>query len=174
MTDTKPLNLDADFAVSLHPGEAKRFDEDISQLGHCWGWTGWKMRYWPAEVIRPGVKVYKFDLRPKSRRLCALLTITKGGAFEFDSMAVFADEVKQLTGRRPSSDVNEDEDGSRKWPEIEQRLAESRGSCIGICFCWEVVKPVSIKIEGEFPRLGWCDLRKPNHGFRLLSSKDQK
>lgn len=156
------LKLDADFAVSLHPSEVERFDRDIYLLNESWGWTGWKARQWPADVIRPGLKFYKFDLRPDKRRLCALLAITRGGAFEFSSMDEFEREVVKLTGRRPHS--GEDDDSKKKWAEVEKRLADHH-RCTGICFCWDVVQPASVNLPGQFPRLGWCDLTKPNYGM---------
>lgn len=165
MKDGK-LKLEAKFALSLHPSEVEFFDRDVYLLNKCWNWTGWTTRQWPAKVILPGIKVYKFDLRPDKRRLCALLTITHGGEFRFSTMEQFVSEVEGLTKRRPNP--NDDADSEKKWAEVEKRLSGKRSPCTGICLRWEVIEPVSVNLPGAFPRLGWCDLTKPDYGLKQL------
>src|SRR5262245_45764168 len=106
--------------MSLHPDECALLDEAVALLDQSWGWTGWTTRQWPAEAVRAGLRIYKYDLRPSKRALCALLEVTHGGAFTFRSMEEFVQEVQRLTGRLP--DPNEGSDSRSKWSEIEERL----------------------------------------------------
>jgi hypothetical protein len=159
VSDDRRINLEAKYAHSLHPDEETAFDRGLDNF---WNWTGWAKRLWPAKVIHLRPTIYKFDLRPERRRLCALVEITRGGSFSFGSVAEFAQQVEKLTGRRP--DPDEDNDSRGKWQEIEKRLAK-HGRCTGICLCGTVKQRTSITLPGQFPQIGWCDLTKPNYGM---------
>ncbi len=165
MPNADRIKLEAGYAMSLHPDEIVRFDRDIRLLEtECWGWTGWRSSQWPAKIIRPGLRFYKFDPRPEKRQLCALLTVTHGGAFRFSSMSEFADKVRRITGWPP--DPGADRDSKAKWEDIENRLAGGR-RCTGVCLRWQVDKRCSIYLPGKFPRVGWSKLRAPNYGMTL-------
>jgi hypothetical protein len=152
--------------MSLHPDECALLDQGVASLDQSWGWTGWKTRQWPADVVQPGLRIYKYDLRPDRRELCALLEVTHGGSFTFRSMHEFVQHVERLTGRRP--DPNEGNDSRSKWSDIEERLREC-DSCTGLCLRWRVVKAVSIPLPGDFPRLGWSRLGDPNYGMQAVA-----
>jgi hypothetical protein len=155
--------LEAKYAISLLPDEIAKYDEDVNTLNDCWGWTGWRKRNWPADVIKPGLRLYKFDLRRDKRRLCALLELTHGGAFEFANMDEFAEHVFRLTDRRPHRD-EDPHDSRRKWQDVLDRLHDGH-CCTGICLRWQVVYATDIPLSGDFPRLAWCKLTDPNYGM---------
>lgn len=163
MAETK-IELEADYAMTLHPTEEAIYDRGVTHLNQCWNWTGWTTNQWPASIIRPKLKIYKFDKREDNRRLCALLELTHGGTFKYRSMQEFADEVFNLTQRRP--DPNEDNDSEEKWADVRARLQKKR-CCIGICCRWTVIRAVSIPLKGQLPRVGWIKLRDPDYGMRL-------
>ena len=80
-------------------------------------------------------------------------------------MQEFARVARQID-HEPSP--GDDEYSRKKWDEIEARVARGGGKALtGICYTLKVVKPVSIRLEGEFPKLGWCDLRLPNYGMKI-------
>lgn len=74
------FDLEADYALSLRIGEA----DDLKKLKRRFNWTGWRYRHWPADILRPGLRVYGFD--PKSRMLEVLLEVTSGGAFPYSTL----------------------------------------------------------------------------------------
>ena len=149
MSEAPPV-LEADYAITINAR---------GRLSEGWSWTGWKRRHWPADIIRPGLLLYGFDLRPDQRKLTLLLRITRGGSFSFQSMEEYAKQVEGLTGRKPDPDLDRD-----KWSEIQKRVADGR-DCTGICLCFDEVKTVSITLPGRCPRLGWIALRGSNFGM---------
>ena len=112
---------------------------DLAEVRDSWYWNGWKFHRWPADVVRPGLKLYAVNLR--SRKLFALLQVTRGGSFTYASKSQFSQAVYQLTGWRPSA-------ASSQWQRIP-----SRGT--GVALRWKVIKPVSIDLPGKFERIGW-------------------
>lgn len=136
--------FESPFAFSIRPGEADNLREFER---HCWHWTGWKRRHWPANILRPGVRLYAFDLRDRALRV--LLEVTRGGPFLYKTEREFARKVEQLTGRRP-------EPHDRHWARIP--FADGRGDNTGIALRWRVIKAVHIPIPGRFPQLGWLKL----------------
>jgi len=131
-------------------------------LGEYKWWTGWKRHHWPADIVRPGQKLYVFD---KSRRkLTALVEITRGGSFSYSSKAEFRREVKRLTGERPYEE--------RHW----RRIPFSRNS-IGVAAKAEIVQTVSIPLRGRFPQIGFKRLRNNErsdavHGSIYMDAAD--
>ena len=164
MNESARPKLKADYAMSLRHSQEQAVETDVHDLDDCWGWTGWVRRLWPAKekIIKPGLEFYKFNL--KTRELCALLKVEKGGDFRFDSMKEFVRKVERIIGKTPDPDSNDD--SFSKWQQIEARLEKSKsGICTGICLTWTVLEPASIRLEWDFPQIGWCDLRKPNCGM---------
>src|SRR5438094_443085 len=137
--------LEADFAITLQPKEAR----DLEYLEtSCYLWSGWKRHHWPANIIRHGVRLYGFDKR--TRRLCVLLEITRGGSFSYRTLREFRTKVTALTGWQPAKD-------DPHWNGLP--IADSNKYCTGVALRWRVIKPVSIKWETRFPQLGWQKLR---------------
>jgi hypothetical protein len=169
MSMLNPLTLEADYAVSVRPTGSDIFQtQDLAWVNQTWEWTGWIYHKWPANVIAADRLIYGFDLRKDKRQLFVLLRILKGGSFSFSTIEEFAETVRGLTGRCPGP--WEDVYSQKKWLEIEDRLARKKGkSCTGVCMTFEVVKPVSIPLEGDFPLLGWCNLTLPNYGMQVRS-----
>jgi len=140
-------SFESPFALSLRGGEA----DDLEYLEHnTYHWSGWKRRHWPADIVRPGVRLYGFDLRHRCLRV--LLEVTRGGTFLYKSKREFARKVEQLTGWKPAQD-------DRHWATIPQvgRGGDKRENT-GLALRWRVIKPVRIPISGSFPRLGWMKL----------------
>jgi hypothetical protein len=143
---------EADFVVTLRPHEVR----DIDQIGSYWFWTGWRRKHWPADVVKPGVKLYGFDKR--SRRLVALLQITRGGAFRYRNGAEFKRRVRKLTGWSPSEE-------DPHWKNI---LGSGKADRTGIALRWRLIRPVDEPFKGKFPQLGWLrltDLRPDIQGL---------
>lgn len=139
-------NYEADYAISLDPGEA----DDLSELEKSrYYWSGWHRRHWPADVVRPGLKIYGFDKRPDRRELCVLLEVTKGGSFSYASKGELSKNIARLTGWEPNKD----------HPHWERSATPQRGRVgTGIALRWKVIKRVSLPFPGRFPQLGWCRL----------------
>jgi hypothetical protein len=139
--------FESPFALSLNPGEA----EDLRELElHRYYWTGWKRRHWPANILRPGTRLYGFDRRYRALRV--LLEVTRGGAFLYKSKREFARKVEQLTGWRP----NPNNSHWARIPPASGSRADTENT--GIAMRWRVIKPVRIPISGRFPQLGWLKL----------------
>jgi hypothetical protein len=121
--------LTADFAMTLSRREAEHPEKLATD---AWYWTGWTRRLWPANIIRPGLRIYGFDPRPLpvGRRLCVLLEITRGGSFSYSSKASFGREVKALTGWRPDP-------ANPHFDRIPS--GNVRQPCTGIAMRWRVV-----------------------------------
>lgn len=136
--------LEADYAMTLVPGEGDDIHEGDDRY---WHWNGWKKHHWPADIIGPGLKLYGFDTRPNRRRLCVLLEIRRGESFRYRTREEFQRRAEELTGCRLNPNDS-------RWEE----LPESDGDrpCTGIAFRWRVVKRVQIPLDIRFPRLGWC------------------
>src|SRR5437773_1455729 len=100
--------LEADYAITINAR---------GRLSEGWSWTGWKHHKWPANVVRPGLLIYGFDLRKKVRALTVLLKITAGGSFSFRTMKEFQREVQNLTTRPPDPNLDQEQ-----WQKIEQQL----------------------------------------------------
>lgn len=149
---------EADFAICLKPEEA----DDISTLEkRYYYWNGWHRRHWPANVIRPGTRLYGFDPRPNMRTLCVLLEITRGGSFYYRRKSEFNKQVKKLTGWEPNT-------GHPQWAQIPSVSAKDH-PCVGIALRWKVLKPVSISLPIRFPRIGWLWLTDEEK-FRVMES----
>lgn len=165
MAHAEPLNLEADYASTIRPSFTDVYQtDDLAWVERTIDWTGWTRRMWPAGVVAPGLLFYGFDLRKDQRRLFALLRISKGGSFSFRSMQEYAERIAELTGHKPAPE--DDDLSKKKWAEIQERLENNGGkSCTGICYTLTVIKPVAIRLKGNFPMLGWCNLTRPNYGM---------
>lgn len=150
--------FEADFAICLKPEEAG----NIANLDKgFYYWNGWRNRHWPADVIRPGVRLYGFDPRPNMRKLCVLLKITRGGSFYFRKKSEFNKQVKKLTGWEPNT-------GHPQWAQIPIVSPKGRPST-GVALRWKVIKRVSINLSVRFPRIGWLWLADKEK-FRVMES----
>ena len=138
-------NLEADYALSLQPGEG----DDIDALRRRWFWTGWKRRHWPANVVRPGVFIYGFDTRLDNRRLTVLLRVIRGRSFSYTSKRTFSEAVRRISGWSPGRD-------DPHWHRIP--VSRTGRPCTGLALRWEVVKRADIPLAIRFPRLGWLKL----------------
>jgi hypothetical protein len=139
------MKYEADFAVTLSRHEANPLD----QIQKYWLWSGWKRRHWPADIIRPGLRLYGFD---KDRReLVILLQVTKGGSFTYTSWPNFSSKVMKATGWRPTG-------GEAHRDRIA--LGTRDKPCFGYAIRWKPLKRVSIRLSGRFPQLGWLQLTK--------------
>jgi hypothetical protein len=126
------------FALSLRPGETN----DLRELEFHWYWTGWKRRHWPANVLRPGTRLYGFDRRYRALRV--LLEVTRGGAFLYKRKREFARKIEQLTGWRPNQN-------DAQWVKIPPASGSDETEKTGIAIRWRVIKPVRIPLSGRFP-----------------------
>jgi hypothetical protein len=134
----KRTSLEADFAQLMQP------DSFINPDNH-WHWSGWKNYHWPASVARPGFRFYAFN--PHSRRLEALMEVTKGRAFGYLSKEDFARQAKKVTGWSPDrSDPH--------WSRIPRA-----GTGIAIRFR-RLPRRVDIPLSIKFPQLGWLALNE--------------
>ena len=111
-------------------------------MENTWYWTGWKRHHWPADVVRPGLKLYGANL--ESRQIITLLQVTRGGSFVYGDKSAFREAVKRLTGSPP-------DDSPPHW----KRIA-AKGT--GLALRSRVIKPVSIPLQGRFPQIGWLNL----------------
>jgi len=136
------MAYEADFAVTLRPDEVA----DIQNIARYWLWSGWRRRHWPADVIKPGLKLYGFD--KQKRRLVALLQITKGGTFKYRSGAEFKRRVYKLTSWSPS-------EHDPHWKNI---LGSGKAERTGIALRWRLIRTVDEPLKGKFPQLGWLRL----------------
>jgi 5-methylcytosine-specific restriction protein A len=137
------IRFETPFALSLGAG-------DFEDLENRYHWTGWKRRHWPANILRPGLRLYGFDCR--RRALSVLLEVTLGGAFRYRTMREFARMVEQLTEWRPDPG----DPHFRRIPSAPRGREDADNT--GIALRWRVIKRVSIPISGRFPRLGWLKL----------------
>ncbi|MCC6812163.1 MAG: HNH endonuclease [Deltaproteobacteria bacterium] len=130
--------LQAHYAVT-HVGD-EQDPRDASREYYYWsGWTRW---LWPAQILRPGLKFYAFDVT--QRKLWGLFEVTHGGAFEYASKQEYATHVKRLTGWTPDR-------AEPKWQSIPV-------SGIGITMRWKHLAKSNISLGGRFPRTGWLRL----------------
>lgn len=127
--------LAADIAMSL-PG-CRGYDAGT------W-WSGWRRHYWPADILRRGLRLYGYDKQTKS--LFALLEISRGGSFTYRTLAEFRRKVQQVAGYS----LERDHSYLRQLP-----LPKSEAPCIGYALKWKVVQDVEIPWRGRFPQLGW-------------------
>lgn len=141
------MKLEADFAITHQP--------EYSEGSYLW--SGWKRRRWPASIIRPGLRLYGFD--KKSRRFFALLEITRGSAFEYETKQQFASKVKRLIGAN-----------THKHAEWMTRIPHA-----GIGFSIELIKLKDVDLpfrDKLFPRLGWYRFARRGADTALLDSAD--
>jgi hypothetical protein len=136
---------EADFALTLQPHEVA----GLPHTGQSWNWTGWRRRQWPADIIRPGLRLYAFDKR--SRCFVAVLEVTKGGAFTYRTRGGFSSRVQALTGWKPDfTDPH--------WKTVR---GDGRSERTGIALRWKLAKKVHERWTGDkFPRLGWLKLSR--------------
>ncbi|MFO0598685.1 MAG: HNH endonuclease [Myxococcaceae bacterium] len=126
---------------------------DLEVLRSQYQWTGWKNRHWPADIVRPGLRVYGFDLA--TRRLFVLLELSHGGSFTYRSRREFARHVESITGWPPDLD-----DKQIPVPSSGQR------PCTGITLRWKVVRQVDIAYPiARFPQIGWERLDSTHLSF---------
>lgn len=139
------MRLEADLAITLRPEHIK----DITSLGSSvYLWSGWKKHHWPADIAKPGIRLYGFDV--KSRHFCVLLEITKGGSFKYRTRQDFSAKVQKITGWAPDK-------ADRHWKKIP--VAEPGKYCTGLAIRWRVIKPVKIPWSQRFSQLGWEKLK---------------
>ena len=129
--------FESPFALSLRRGEAN----DPERFYY---WAGWERRYWPANIVRPGLRLYGFDLQDRALRV--LLEVTRGGTFLYRTKREFTRKVEQLTGWRPSRD-------DPYWGKI--RPAGAGRENTGLALRWRAIKPVRIPLTVRFPQIGW-------------------
>lgn len=75
----KHLKSEAAVALALDPVE-------LADLANQYYWTGWKNHHWPADLVRPGLRLYAADLRPNRRQFVALLEVSRGGQFLYSKL----------------------------------------------------------------------------------------
>lgn len=139
------ITLEADFAITLRLEHTK----DITSLGSSvYLWSGWKKHHWPADIVKPGIRLYGFDV--KSRHFCVLLEITKGGSFKYRTREELSNKVQKLTGWIPDK-------ADPHWKKIP--IAEPGKYCSGLAIRWRVIKPINIPWSRRFSQLGWENLR---------------
>jgi len=136
------MSRQADFALTLQPNEVA----DLDHIDQFWWWSGWQRRHWPADIIRPGLRLYGFDKR--SRCFVAVLEITKGGAFTYRTGAEFIRRSHAQTGRKPD----------RRDPHWKNVVGDGRSERTGIALRWKLVNEIHEQWAGKFPRLGWIRL----------------
>lgn len=108
-------------------------------------WSGWKNRHWPAEFLRRGFRFYAYD--KETRRLFALVEITRGSSFTYRTLAEYAHKVKQVAGWSPYR-------GDPHWKRLP---LPTRGKvCTGYAFNWRRIRTVNISWPNRFPQLGWA------------------
>jgi hypothetical protein len=117
-------------------------------------WSGWKNRHWPADAIRRGFRFYAYD--KESRRLFALVEITKGSSFTYRTLAEYARKVNQVAGYWPGRD-------DPHWKRLP--LPAPGKVCTGYAFRWRRVNTVNLPWQDRFPQLGWA--RMPSTGKYL-------
>ncbi len=128
--------LEADFAISLPHREAEKPESSVH-------WTGWKKHHWPADALSPHVRLYVFDL--ETRHYCALLEVTKGGSFTYQTQKEFEQQVHRLIGSWPSHDAPH-------WSRIP--FGQSEKPYTGFAIKWKVIKRVDIPGDHRFPQIG--------------------
>jgi len=132
----------ADFALTLQPKEVA----DLANIDQFWLWSGWRRRHWPADIIRPGLRLYAFD--KGSRCFVAVLEVTRGGAFKYRTGTEFSRRVQAKTGLHPDRD-------DPHWKSVE---GDGRRQRTGIALRWKLIRQVNEPWTGKFPRLGWMKL----------------
>ena len=110
-------------------------------------WSGWKNYHWPADSLRRGFRFYAYD--KETRRLFALVEITRGSSFTYRTLAEYARKVRQVAGFWPGRD-------DRHWERLP--LPTAGKLCTGYAFRWRRLHTVSIPWEGRFPQLGWAHI----------------
>jgi hypothetical protein len=138
----KRMPRQVDFALTLQPNEVA----DLANINKYWWWSGWRRRHWPADMIRPGLRLYAFDKR--SRCFVAVLEVTRGGAFKYRTGEEFRRRVFAKTGRYPD----------RYDPHWNSIAGDGRSKRIGIALRWKLIRKVNESWVGKFPRLGWMRL----------------
>jgi hypothetical protein len=143
---------EADIAISLRPTEAANLDQYFEDGGGHW--TGWQRRHWPANIVRPGLRLYGFDVRPEQRRLCCLLRVNRGGSFTYRSKVEFAKQVGRITGWKG---IHNDVHWHRIPGGSKHRLST------GVAMSFEFIKRVNIDLGPiRFPQIGWLKLNRIN------------
>jgi hypothetical protein len=127
------------YVRTIRPEEA----DNIRRLGKdTYYWTGWTRRLWPWRAVREEDLVYAFD--KKSRRLRALMRVTRVAAFEYRNWRGFSRAVEDGTGWLPRK-------GDHPIPDAGYGFAHR----------WEFVKAVDIDPKiGRFPQIGWLRLTR--------------
>lgn len=119
---------------------------DLETLRSEYLWTGWRNRHWPADLLRPGLRLYGFD--KATRRLFVLLELSHGGSFTYRTRSEFSRRVEELTGWEPDLD-------DKDVPECKR----SDRPCTGIALRWRVLRQIDIAFPvARFPQLGWARL----------------
>jgi hypothetical protein len=186
------LEEDAQYAFTFADDE----ETEVHNQGYFWDeyWqrNGWQNEQLPARLLRNGLRrAYVFN--KECRALVALYRIERSRVFTFTSMADFAREVwtfRQAAGtsavprnRRleihilaPGSAAGpgiDDPDGHpghrKKWVQVEARCNNAERPCTGVVFCARLIRVLNpcLRLQGDFPRIGWCNLRGPNFGMSL-------
>ncbi len=150
----------ADFALTLQPTEV----DDLANINKYWWWSGWQRRHWPADIIRPGLRLYGFDKR--SRCFVAVLEVTRGGAFTYRTAEEFSELVHEQTGWEPDRE-------DRHWESI---IGDERSERTGIALRWKLIRKTNEAWTGKFPRLGWMRLTDdvPDQAAADLGNPDPK
>jgi hypothetical protein len=139
------MKLLAAIAITLKPGAA----DDLAKLEkRQFMWGAWSTHQWPADVVRPGLRVYGFDTR--ARRLTVLLEVRRGGTFEYRTIAQLAKAIVNATGWHPDTD-------SAYW-QTRPVPGKSQKSFAGVALRWKVVARADIPLDVRFPQLGWLRL----------------
>ena len=122
---------------------------ELGNEEHLW-WTGWLRHHWPADVIRPGLRIYLYG--KKEKRIIALAKIVRGGAFTYDTRKQYLQESRKLMGKVLNVDAVH-------WDEMPFSK-----NCVGLIATGKIIKHVSIRYPGtRFPQLGFVDFRKISH-----------
>ncbi len=87
--------------------------------------------------------MYAFD--KQARCFLAVLEVTRGGAFTYQTKDEFRKRVHATTGWYP-------EETDPHWKSI---ATDGRSECTGIALRWKLVEKINEPWKGKFPRLGW-------------------
>jgi hypothetical protein len=137
------MKLVTPYVTTIRPQQA----HNISRLGlESYYWSGWTLRQWPWRELRRSDLVYAFDTA--SRRIRALMQLTRFGAFKYNGWRDFEAHVTEETNWSPNR---------------PDHTIPARG--YGICFRWKLREELDFDPGIErFPQLGW--LRLSAHGAR--------
>ena len=146
----------------------KKFRSDVAiSLTGCrasrdgtW-WSGWKREYWPAKLLRRGLKFYGYD--KQTRSLIGLFAITKGGSFTYRTLNEFRKKLKEVAG-----DVG-DPRQAKHWKKLP--LPKHGQFCTGYAIRWQHKSKAPIPFQGRFPQLGWAHL--PSKSISPRNDTDQ-